>query len=89
VTIIGGVMDAVNQHDRGFANSGWKRSSRCGPDGGDCVEVDLRHARKVAVRRSTRISTTSNALLLFDREEWATFVQSTRDGQFRGKSMTP
>jgi Domain of unknown function (DUF397) len=82
-------VDAINQHERGFTPIVWKRSSRCGPDGGDCVEVDLRHAGKIAVRRSTRPLSPTTELLVFDPDKWGVFVDLAGDGRFRDKSATP
>jgi Domain of unknown function (DUF397) len=58
----------------------WHKSSRSGGNGGDCVEVALNLPRVVAVRDS---KSRNGAKLIFERDEWRTFVAGVRAGDFR------
>jgi hypothetical protein len=56
----------------------WHKSSRSGSNGGNCVEVaNLDSA--VAVRDS---KAPDNGTLVFDRAQWATFLNATKNGEF-------
>jgi hypothetical protein len=56
----------------------WHKSSRSGGNGGNCVEVaNLDEA--VAVRDSKQ---PNNGMLIFDRAEWASFVEAAKNGEF-------
>lgn len=52
-------------------SDGWKRSSRCGPDGGNCVEIRF-DSDGVAVRDSAL--STKSPVLAFDQHAWADFL---------------
>lgn len=53
----------------------WRKSSRSGSTGGDCVEIADNLPRIVAVRDS---KDQTGPILTFDRARWTTFVQHTR-----------
>jgi hypothetical protein len=56
----------------------WRKSTRSGDNGGNCVEVaNLDDA--VAVRDSKH---PDDGALVFSRAEWATFVDATKSGEF-------
>lgn len=56
----------------------WRKSTRSGQNGGNCVEVaDLDTA--VAVRDSKR---PEGGALVFPPSEWAMFIVATKNGQF-------
>ncbi|GAA0561264.1 hypothetical protein GCM10010172_50580 [Paractinoplanes ferrugineus] len=58
----------------------WRKSSRRGGDGGDCVEVALNLSSVVAVRDS---KSRNGGMLVFGRDEWRAFVDGVRAGDFR------
>jgi len=55
----------------------WKRSRRCDNSGPNCVEV-LTTGTEVHVRNSTNPAAT----LTFTNDEWRTFTDGVRDGEF-------
>lgn len=67
-------------HTRGNKYTGWKRSARCGPDGGNCVEVNLTYSDGVGVRDSA--DSVPKPVLAFGREEWQDFIGGTRAGRY-------
>ena len=56
----------------------WRRSSRCDNSGGSCVEVAFLGAQVVA--RDSKDS--DGAPLVFDRAEWAAFIDGVKLGDF-------
>jgi hypothetical protein len=62
-----------------FSSSGWKRAAMCGPDGGNCVEINLCVAGLVAIRDSKR---SRSPVLVFDDHEWRSFLTAARAGQY-------
>lgn len=50
-----------------FAADGWERSPRCGPDQGDCVEVNFGRPGLVAIRDS---KLENSPVLVFSTSEW-------------------
>jgi hypothetical protein len=62
-----------------FSSSGWKRAAACGPDGGNCVEVNLSVAGRVAVRDSKR---SRSPVLVFDDYEWQSFLTAAHAGWY-------
>lgn len=61
--------------------TGWQRSSRCGPDGGNCVEVNVAFGDRVGVRDSA--DSAAQPILSFGRSEWHGFLTATSAGHFR------
>jgi Domain of unknown function (DUF397) len=57
----------------------WRKSSYSGSNGGDCVEVAQFPASAVGVRDS---KDPAGPKLLFSVEEWSTFVQGIKHGEF-------
>ncbi len=62
-----------------FSSSGWKQASACGPDGGNCVEVNLSVAGLIAVRDS---KLPRSPVLVVDDDEWHSFLTAARAGQY-------
>jgi hypothetical protein len=62
--------------------NGWKRSTRCGPDGGNCVEVNIGLGDRVGVRDSA--DTAPLPVLAFAPREWRAFLTATLAGRFAG-----
>jgi hypothetical protein len=61
---------------------GWRTSSRCGPNGGNCVEVNLAPGQIVVGVRDTKPS--SGPVLMFGSAGWRSFVSAATAGGFRG-----
>jgi len=57
----------------------WRKSSRSGPQGGNCVEVAQLPDGQVAVRNSRH---PAGPALVFTVAEWEAFVGGARDGDF-------
>jgi hypothetical protein len=55
----------------------WRKSSRSGGNGGQCVEVALNLPTVVAVRDSKN---PQGGALVFSRAEWAAFIDAVKDG---------
>lgn len=62
-----------------FSSSGWTQASACGPDGGNCVEINLSVAGLVAIRDS---KPSRSPVLVFDDHEWLSFLTAARVGQY-------
>jgi hypothetical protein len=62
-----------------FTGGGWQRSAFCGPNGGNCVEVNLRTEGLVGLRDG---KLAEGPVLVFDDDEWETFLAGARAGQF-------
>jgi hypothetical protein len=63
-----------------FDTTRWQRASSCGPNGGNCVEVNASTPGLVGVRDSKRI--TGNVVLRFDANAWSDFLREMRAGSF-------
>ncbi|MEU8054619.1 DUF397 domain-containing protein [Microbispora bryophytorum] len=57
----------------------WKKSSRSGDSGGNCVEVARNLPGVIAVRDS---KDPDGPKLLFTPSEWDAFIGGVRDGEF-------
>lgn len=57
----------------------WRKSSRSGAQGGNCVEVAHLPEGGVAVRDS---KDRGGPILVFTTAEWAAFVAGVHDGEF-------
>lgn len=62
-----------------FSPDDWKRAATCGPDGGNCVEVNLSLAGVVALRDSKR---SRSPVLVVGDHEWRSFLTAARAGQY-------
>lgn len=58
--------------------AGWRKSTRSGPYSDNCVEVAF-VGGAVALRDS---KDKTGPVLLFTPQEWAAFVDGTKDGEF-------
>lgn len=63
-----------------FGATGWRRASLCGPNGGNCVEVNAKNPGYVGVRDSKRL--TGEVILQFDASAWTRFLTGMRAGTF-------
>ncbi len=59
-------------------NSQWRKSSKSGTNGGNCVEV-RRHEQAIQVRDS---KDPSGPILRFTSAEWEAFVGGVHEGEF-------
>lgn len=57
----------------------WRTSTFCGPNGGNCVEVNLGTRDAVGVRDG---KFRDGPILLFDHTRWRDFLTATRTGTF-------
>lgn len=60
-----------------FPADGWETPAACGPNGGNCVDVNLGTPGFVGLRDSKL-----GAVLMFDDAEWEAFLAAARAGQF-------
>ena len=72
------VRNGMPATDLGSA-AGWRKSSRSGPTGSNCVEVAFLPDGQVAVRNSRQ---PAGPALVFTAAEWAAFVGGAGDGEF-------
>ncbi|MEO3868392.1 DUF397 domain-containing protein [Nonomuraea sp. B12E4] len=62
-----------------LSTAAWRKSTRSGPDGGDCVEV----AELSRGRRGVRDSKNPiGPVLIFTPSEWNAFIEGVKDGEF-------
>jgi hypothetical protein len=57
----------------------WRKSTRSGPQGGNCVEIAHLPDGQVAIRNSRH---PAGPALVFTPGEWAAFVGGAKDGEF-------
>ncbi len=57
----------------------WRKSSRSGPQGGNCVEIARLPNGQVAIRNSRH---PAGPALVFTPGEWAAFLGGAKDGDF-------
>lgn len=67
-----------SEHAADFPPRAWKRATPCGPDGGNCVEVNLSPTGYVGVRDS---KPAVSALLIFTEHAWRRFLGSACHGR--------
>jgi hypothetical protein len=67
-------MDSYDPMDvkKAFSADTWQRSPLCGPDKGDCVEINLGRPGVVAIRDS---KLADSPVLVFSEAEWDTFTR--------------
>lgn len=62
------------------SRGGWRTAKACGPNGGNCVEVNLSRAGIVAVRDTKQWK--GAVALVFDAATWAGFLGAAHTGRF-------
>ena len=62
-----------------FPSDRWEGPVVCGPNGGECVEVNLARPGVVAIR-DKKLS--CGPVFVFDDEEWRAFLGAVRAGQY-------
>ncbi|MFC7342777.1 DUF397 domain-containing protein [Saccharopolyspora griseoalba] len=75
-----GMSHQVSPSQQVFGTTGWRRASLCGPNGGNCVEVNASLPGLVGVRDSKRL--TGDVVLRFNSNSWSRFLQEARSGIF-------
>ncbi len=69
-------MDDNEQATTGaFLDDAWRRAKFCGPNGGNCVEVNLGTSGRVGVRDS---KAGGGSVLAFGQVSWGTFLTATK-----------
>ncbi|WP_410597718.1 DUF397 domain-containing protein [Amycolatopsis sp. lyj-23] len=63
-----------------FSADAWQKSPLCGPDQGDCVEINLDRPGLVAIRDS---KLTGGPVLVFSDSEWEAFTRGLHRAAFR------
>ena len=61
-----------------FAEEAWRSANFCGPNGGNCVEVNLGARGVVGVRDSKSVP---GPLLAFDGAGWGAFLNATKSSR--------
>jgi hypothetical protein len=69
-------MDELN---RALETATWRKSTRSGPDGGNCVEVAELSGGHRGVRDSKN---PTGPALVFTPGEWDAFINGVKDGEF-------
>lgn len=62
-----------------FPSDAWRTASFCGPNGGNCVEVNLGVAGVAGLRDSKLVA---GPVLAFDGAEWAAFLSEAKSSRF-------
>jgi hypothetical protein len=62
-----------------FPGGFWQAATFCGPNGGNCVEVNLGAEGLIGLRDS---KPAASPLLAFDTEEWSAFLNAAKSGRF-------
>jgi hypothetical protein len=65
--------------DHEFPTDQWQSPAWCGPNGGNCVQVNM-GANGIVGLRDSKLS--DEVVLVFDDEEWKAFLAAARAGQF-------
>ncbi|WP_263656404.1 DUF397 domain-containing protein [Nonomuraea aurantiaca] len=72
-------MEAADLNDIDLSGAVWRKSSRSGSNGGQCVEVASNIPGIVAVRDS---KDRGGPALTFTPGEWRAFLSGVKDGEF-------
>ncbi|MFC5835766.1 DUF397 domain-containing protein [Nonomuraea insulae] len=72
-------MEARDLTPTDLSGAVWKKSSRSGNNGGNCVEVATNLPGVVAVRDS---KDRTGPALVFTSSEWRAFLGGVKDGEF-------
>lgn len=62
-----------------FPPDRWEVPAACGPNGGECIEVNLACQGVVAVRDK---KLPAGPVFVFDDAEWRAFLEAARAGQY-------
>ena len=72
-------MSNSRVHSQYFVERAWRAARACGPNGGNCVEVNLGVPGLVGVRDS---KSSSPELLIFESAGWGVFADALRRGRY-------
>ena len=72
-------MEAADLTGVDLSKAAWRKSSRSGDSGGNCVEVAANLHGVVGVRDSKN---TAQPALIFGSGEWSRFLGGIKDGEF-------
>jgi Domain of unknown function (DUF397) len=61
-----------------FPNGGWQRAAFCGPNGGNCIEVNLGKPGLVGIRDS---KPAAGPALVLSGDEWGAFLDAAKSGR--------
>lgn len=67
---------ASQGHPVDLPADGWRTAQRCGPNGGNCVEVNLGSRTGVVGVRDTKPA--ASPVLVFGAAAWSAFLSTTR-----------
>jgi hypothetical protein len=80
-------MDSHEQTTTGvFPDDTWRTANYCGPNGGNCVEVNLA-ARGLAGIRDSKPG--DGPVLAFGQAVWQGFLEATRSGRLTCEQPNP
>jgi hypothetical protein len=71
-------MGSYNTVGHAFRDDAWESAAYCGPNGGNCVEVNLGVRGVVGVRDSKSVV---GPLLAFENAGWGVFLEAARSGR--------
>ncbi|MGW4637810.1 DUF397 domain-containing protein [Sphaerisporangium sp. NPDC004334] len=74
-------MDAEDLTSTSLSEAMWKKSSRSGNSGGNCVEVAIGLPGIIGVRDSKNAD---GPALIFSPGEWSAFLDGVKKGRFTG-----
>jgi hypothetical protein len=69
----------VSKYEAAFDGSQWRKSTRSGSNGGNCVEVNFSAPGLVGVRDSKDLTRTP---LVYTLDEWRAFVDGVKNDEF-------
>jgi hypothetical protein len=61
--------------------AGWRTAGRCGPNGGNCVEVNLGSTAPIVGVRDTK--PTESPVLIFGSTAWRSFLAAASGGNLQ------
>jgi hypothetical protein len=65
----------MNRDRHDLPETSWRKAGRCGPNGGNCVEINRGTTKVVGVRDSKNAA---GRALLFGTDSWAAFLAVKR-----------
>jgi hypothetical protein len=68
----------MGSYSTDFAEDAWRSATFCGPNGGNCVEVNLGARNTIGVRDSKSVT---SPFLAFDQTGWGAFLDVTKSGR--------
>lgn len=69
----------MDELTRELETATWRKSTRSGPDGGNCVEVAELSGGSRGVRNSKELT---GPALIFTASEWDAFIEGVKNGEF-------